>query len=224
MKLAPIPRNVRVRIPLPWAETQSSRSLNAAMFEQTPLWNRCRTAVTASREECREGSWVIAQSPINVKCFAFSSLDFGSLFPFQQNSTVIGQIIELLLDVHGTTAIAMLDIFQVSQTRDEFFGMPQLTRRQGEISRVVVPVKVCSIHSACAALNLVFRTYPLHSMYSITVVLHNALIQAAVERNRKGLNPVLLNLSSSTSQSTIISSTHIRRTIHIFCGMLFLVL
>lgn len=53
-----------------------------------------------------------------------------------------GKILEILQDEGGTMSFVVIDIFQVSAIRHEYFGMPILSRRLDEITLLVVPAKV----------------------------------------------------------------------------------
>ena len=53
-----------------------------------------------------------------------------------------GKILEILQDEGGTMSFVVVDIFQVSAIRHEYFGMPVLSRRLNETTLLVVPAKV----------------------------------------------------------------------------------
>jgi hypothetical protein len=61
-----------------------------------------------------------------------------------QGGTVVGQIIEIL--ARAGSAIVSLDIYQVASTRHNIFGMPTLGRRHDEISILILPAIVSSVH------------------------------------------------------------------------------
>jgi hypothetical protein len=61
-----------------------------------------------------------------------------------QNDTVIGKIIEML--THGSTAIAVVDVYQVASARDTIFNMPMLACRHGEVSQLILPAKVSGLY------------------------------------------------------------------------------
>jgi hypothetical protein len=52
----------------------------------------------------------------------------------------MGRIKEILANDNQT--IALVDEFEVSSQRDPFFDVPYLTRRQGEVSLIIVDGKV----------------------------------------------------------------------------------
>jgi len=56
---------------------------------------------------------------------------------------VTGKILEILQDEHETMAFVVVDIFQVSALRHEYFGMPILSRRLDETTVLIIPAKVC---------------------------------------------------------------------------------
>ena len=53
-----------------------------------------------------------------------------------------GKILEILQDEGGTMSFVVVDIFQVSATRHDYFGMPVLSRRLDETTLLVIPAKV----------------------------------------------------------------------------------
>jgi len=55
---------------------------------------------------------------------------------------VTGKILEILQNERETMAFIVVDIFQVSAVRHEYFGMPTLSRRLGETTLLVIPAKV----------------------------------------------------------------------------------
>jgi hypothetical protein len=61
-----------------------------------------------------------------------------------QNNTVIGKIIEML--THASTAIAVVDVYQVASARDTTFNMPTLAHRHGEVSQLILPAKVSGLY------------------------------------------------------------------------------
>ena len=54
---------------------------------------------------------------------------------------ITGRIVELLAST-SHRAIIVLDLFQVSTTRHEVFGMPMLARRHGEPMYIIIPSTV----------------------------------------------------------------------------------
>ena len=62
-----------------------------------------------------------------------------------QRETIVGRISELLTESDsGGSGIVVIDVFMVTTTRHERFGMPYLVRRQEDPSFVIVDVKVFS--------------------------------------------------------------------------------
>jgi hypothetical protein len=55
-----------------------------------------------------------------------------------QSETIVGRI-DNILDNGNGKAVVIMDVFQVSATRHEIFGMPVLTRRQSETTYIIVP-------------------------------------------------------------------------------------
>ncbi|THU98413.1 hypothetical protein K435DRAFT_795704 [Dendrothele bispora CBS 962.96] len=95
-------------------------------------WIRCKSIIAKSEDICIEGSWVFCQSPIRY----FFKLDIKKFF---QEEIIIGRIKDILTD--NQQNIIVLEEFHVSDDHDDFFTLPYLFRRQGEVSFVVVPGK-----------------------------------------------------------------------------------
>ncbi|KAJ6627643.1 hypothetical protein B0H10DRAFT_1706827, partial [Mycena sp. CBHHK59/15] len=101
--------------------THASKALNSANYEMGSRWFTCKQVIAASLDECKKASWVFAKSPLTPV----------------HNCRRIDDI----LDDGNGTSIVILDVFQVSATRDEIFGMPTLARRQSEITYVIIPAR-----------------------------------------------------------------------------------
>ena len=61
---------------------------------------------------------------------------------------ITGRIVELLASTTSHRAVIVLDLFQVSTTCHEVFGMPMLTRRHGEPTYIIIPSTVCFFGSS----------------------------------------------------------------------------
>ncbi|KAJ6503828.1 hypothetical protein C8R45DRAFT_861398 [Mycena sanguinolenta] len=83
---------------------------------------RCVSVVSESLDQCFVVSWVFAQSSID------------------QASMITGCVSGILID-KASTAIVVLELFQVLSDRDEYYGMPVLVRRDGETTFMIVSAK-----------------------------------------------------------------------------------
>ncbi|THU94330.1 hypothetical protein K435DRAFT_820025 [Dendrothele bispora CBS 962.96] len=83
-------------------------------------WIRCKSVVSESLDYCTPGSWVFCKSPIN-------------------GSPVMGRINEILVSNKNSESLVILEEFQVSSSKDTFFDLPYVFRRQGETSFVIMP-------------------------------------------------------------------------------------
>ncbi|KAJ7477986.1 hypothetical protein B0H11DRAFT_2424571 [Mycena galericulata] len=103
-------------VPLP---KRQKGALNAGNYDLSSSWFPCRQVISASLDECSNGSWVFVKSPIT-----------GEL--------ITGRIDAILENGNGASVI-VLDVFQVSDSRHDIFGMPILVRRQSETTFLIVP-------------------------------------------------------------------------------------
>lgn len=55
---------------------------------------------------------------------------------------VAGRITHILKDGKRPSAFIILDVFQISSVRDEYFGMPVLMRRFDETILLMIPTQV----------------------------------------------------------------------------------
>ncbi|KAF8153401.1 hypothetical protein B0H34DRAFT_754825 [Crassisporium funariophilum] len=122
--------NKKRLLPLPklsWAETAAARALNQIIVPaaSSTQWHACKNVIAESQDECKPGAWVFARSPL--------------VNP--DNIPVVGRIIEIIQAITGGLAIVILDVFQISGTRHELFGMPVLARRHDEAEVLAVPSK-----------------------------------------------------------------------------------
>ncbi|KAJ7715958.1 hypothetical protein B0H16DRAFT_1667025 [Mycena metata] len=123
-KLVPLPKRKKgvprpIRSAISLGSTHASQALNSGAYDLSSRWFLCRAVIAASLDECKKDSWVFVKSPIT-----------GEL--------ITGRIDTILDDGQGT-AVIVLDVFQVLETRHDVFGMPVLARRQGEASFIIVP-------------------------------------------------------------------------------------
>ncbi|KAJ7503663.1 hypothetical protein B0H11DRAFT_2222291 [Mycena galericulata] len=114
-KGGPAPRLSQVLL----SATNAVQALNCATYDMMTQWFECKHVIAASLDECKKGSWVFAKSPLVAEI-------------------VVGRI-DNILDNGDGKSIVILDVFQVSATRDEIFGMPVLTRRHSEKTYLIIP-------------------------------------------------------------------------------------
>ncbi|KAJ7021232.1 hypothetical protein C8F04DRAFT_1273994 [Mycena alexandri] len=124
VKLVPLPKRKKgvprpVRSAVTLSSTRASQALNSRAYDLSSQWFLCRAVIAASLDECKKDSWVFVKSPIT-------------------GEIITGRIDTILEDGQGT-AVVVLDVFQVLDTRHDVFGMPILARRQGEASFIIVP-------------------------------------------------------------------------------------
>ncbi|KAJ6632334.1 hypothetical protein B0H10DRAFT_1901754 [Mycena sp. CBHHK59/15] len=124
VKLVPLPKRQKgvpkpTRSAVMMSSTHALQALNTGNYDMASPWFACRQVIAASLDECINGSWVFAKSPITGKLVA-------------------GRIDNILEDGKGS-AVIILDVFQVSDQRHERLGMPILTRRQSETTYLIVP-------------------------------------------------------------------------------------
>lgn len=77
----------------------------------------------------------------------YDTLKESSRITFPQGEVTVGRIKDIL-DNNGPRVV-ILEIFQVSSSRDEIFGMPVLTRRHAEVTFLIIPVLVCFPNPYC---------------------------------------------------------------------------
>ena len=77
----------------------------------------------------------------------YDTLKESSRITFPQGEVTVGCIKDIL-DNNGPRVV-ILEIFQVSSSRDEIFGMPVLTRRHAEVTFLIIPVLVCFPNPYC---------------------------------------------------------------------------
>ncbi|KAJ7753511.1 hypothetical protein B0H16DRAFT_1272308, partial [Mycena metata] len=77
-------------------------------------WHRCQTVVSASRELCSVGSWIVSDSPVPNEAVA------------------TGKITDILQKADSTQAIIILEQYVVQPGRHSTFNMPFLSPRRRE--------------------------------------------------------------------------------------------
>ena len=58
---------IQPRASIQWGQTIASRALNADEYKMGILYE-CATAISQSRDECKVGHWVFAESSATVQC------------------------------------------------------------------------------------------------------------------------------------------------------------
>ncbi|KAJ6450061.1 hypothetical protein C8R45DRAFT_1128282 [Mycena sanguinolenta] len=121
-KLKPLKRGQKQRSFHLLSTTTAAGALNYATYLPNSEWNCCVSVVSESLDQCFVGSWVFAQSSID------------------QASMITGRVSDILIN-KASTAIVVLELFQVLSVRDEYYGMPVLVRRDGETTFMIVSAK-----------------------------------------------------------------------------------
>ncbi|KAJ6483374.1 hypothetical protein C8R45DRAFT_1062899 [Mycena sanguinolenta] len=121
-KLKPLKRGQKQRSFHLLSTTTAAGALNYATYLPNSEWNCCVSVVSESLDQCFVGSWV----------FARSSIDEASM--------ITGRISDILIN-KASTAIVVLELFQVLSVRDEYYGMPVLVRRDGETTFMIGSAK-----------------------------------------------------------------------------------
>ncbi|KAJ7159995.1 hypothetical protein C8R43DRAFT_1177588 [Mycena crocata] len=140
LKLAPLKRGQKKRIEYALNTTTAARALNFGTFIAQSVWEKCTLVVSESLDECLVGSWVFGKSTMEeASCFN-CVLGVQSYSHFAQGAVKCGRVSEILVNSAGDS-IVVLELFQVVSTRDEFFGMPVLVRRDSEVTFLIIPSK-----------------------------------------------------------------------------------
>jgi hypothetical protein len=116
----------------------------------------------------------------------------------QTASPVTGKILEILQDESERMAFVVVDIFQVSALRHEYFGMPSLSRRSGEITLLVIPAKVSPAFSKILFFILLvnhFSQLCSNTTSSMTVDKPSVLLLGNEQSCRSGVKATRVNLS-----------------------------
>ncbi|KAJ7893881.1 hypothetical protein B0H14DRAFT_2559509 [Mycena olivaceomarginata] len=117
---------IKARADHPLKETIAVQALNCGFYTAELTWNKCRSIISESLDECFVGLWVFAQSATGP------------------TATISGRISDILTN-HTGTAIVVLEMFQVLSARDPLYGMPVLVRHDGETTFTILPGKVWKI-------------------------------------------------------------------------------
>ncbi|KAJ7616168.1 hypothetical protein DFH06DRAFT_1239316 [Mycena polygramma] len=146
-----VPKPTRKSVAL--SSTNAAQALNKGDYDLASQWFPCREIITAALDECERGSWVFVKSPITGKL-------------------ITGRIDEILDNCKDKdSAVIILDVFQISETRDDIYGMPILVHRQSETTFVIVPARVSA--------NITFQYNTQHDCHAPDV-----LCEATGERSR----------------------------------------
>jgi hypothetical protein len=154
--LAPIPHNSsrgrqRSRCSFKLDQTQARDVImNGISFGQAASglsWLQCKSIVASSGDVCQVGSWVFGrgisnssgeQSPVCSLIFIikFLSIDESDWHGIQTSLT--GHIVEILRAEDNTLSLAILERYQVAQTRHLKFDMPILIKPFNKTSKAAV--------------------------------------------------------------------------------------
>lgn len=152
-----------IRKPITLRSTNASKALNNGGYDMSSSWFSCREIIASSLDKCKKGSWVFVKSPITVNMIFFEST--VKTYELSKGTLITGRIDNILQEVEVSgkaSAIIILDVFEISETRHGIYGMPILVRRQSEVTFMIVPAPVRS---------RIFRSL-LHSMTSICRILN----------------------------------------------------
>ncbi|KAI0778011.1 hypothetical protein BD413DRAFT_683781 [Trametes elegans] len=125
-QLAAIPVGKKSRPTVSLGMTRACAALNANKYDMDLAWTVCRSVESRAQDQCRRGSWICAQSPLNV----------GP--PCCPLSHVLGRIDGVFALPEHNKAVAVIEMFEVAASRHTIMQMPWLVRRQGEPSFVIV--------------------------------------------------------------------------------------
>ncbi|KAJ7088921.1 hypothetical protein C8R44DRAFT_836011 [Mycena epipterygia] len=137
IKLLPFPRGQKERVNHKLGDTSAVVAVNFGLYSAESTWKKCLHVISESLDQCLIGSWV----------FAGSATD--------KSTTISGRISDILQDHNGSVLI-VLELFQVSKTRDMVTGMPILLRQDSEILFSILPAK-----------NIQFKFNVQHDCYSV---------------------------------------------------------
>ncbi|KAF8906087.1 hypothetical protein CPB85DRAFT_1181307, partial [Mucidula mucida] len=133
VKLAPLPRTAPIRVVLHLVDTDAKKALNYGNYDVHALALYSRYAVSKSLEECLVNSWVFLKSPLGTG-----------------GEVIVGRITCILActlkDAESNAPclpsdLVCVEVYQISPTRDPKYGMPVLTRRNSEVTSVMVSPK-----------------------------------------------------------------------------------
>ncbi|KAJ7619414.1 hypothetical protein FB45DRAFT_1033278 [Roridomyces roridus] len=122
VKLTPLKRRHGevIRMTLALKDTVASKAINYGSYLAESSWQHCCMVVSEALDECGLESWVFSKSAVD------------------ETAVVAGKIATILKDVSGQ-ALVVLEFFQVSAKRDDVYGMPVLTKRDSEMTYMIVP-------------------------------------------------------------------------------------
>ncbi|KAF9016214.1 hypothetical protein BDZ89DRAFT_1217262 [Hymenopellis radicata] len=148
------PKN-RTRTTIKLSGTVAALALNYASYTASSEWYECAHIISESSEECYETSWVFYISP----------------FSTTEKKLSVGRIASILAPPSAKpptpAAAIVIEVFRVSESRDETYGMPVLVRPDGE-----------KVHHIVAAESIKFKFNVQHDCAS-------AGCAATGERNKK---------------------------------------
>ncbi|KAJ7053538.1 hypothetical protein C8F01DRAFT_1375116 [Mycena amicta] len=121
IKILPLQRGTKIRVPLELSSTGAAHAVNYSDHDPKSLWDRCKSLFSQSLDECIIGSWIFAELPA----------DKTVVFPARITDILKGSECNLVV----------LERFSYSSTRDPTYGMPVLTRPQGEVIFTIVGVE-----------------------------------------------------------------------------------
>ena len=133
-KLVPVPPRQSTRPTVSLGHSHARTAINAASYDLNSVWTPCHSVISCVQDVCVKGSWICAQSPVNVSllgCLAVHTL-LTSLF--KPSAYLMGRVEELLASPVTDQALVVIDLFEVACTRHPILNMPWLVRRQGETS------------------------------------------------------------------------------------------
>ncbi|KAJ7062953.1 hypothetical protein C8F01DRAFT_1082526 [Mycena amicta] len=120
IKLVPLRRGVKLRVLRQLSATSAVQAVNYGDYSNRGMWDRCKSTISASLDECFDGSWVFAKA----------------IQP--DGDRICGRITEILTDSDRKTVV-ILEPFAIQSERDLIYGMPVLARRHGEVTTYIVP-------------------------------------------------------------------------------------
>ncbi|KAJ7302771.1 hypothetical protein DFH08DRAFT_826366 [Mycena albidolilacea] len=99
-------------------QTDAKVAMNIGSYTMDTTWQRCKTVVSKSRDECPLLSWVYVICPVT-------------------NTPTLGRIHDIFTSTNGSVVI--LDVFRILSERHSIWNLPKLARRQGEQTLLIVP-------------------------------------------------------------------------------------
>ncbi|KAJ7195190.1 hypothetical protein GGX14DRAFT_537297 [Mycena pura] len=130
-KLAPL-KQARVRVSEFLKKTAAAHALNFGEYDANSEWWKCKSVISASLDECSAGTWVFSNSGSDMQ---------------DPDSVICGRIVDVLCNSgsgKSNEAIVILELFQLLGARHPLYGMPVLSRRDGEATFTIVPAKASS--------------------------------------------------------------------------------